>query len=153
MSVDVVETAVIERPIGEVSAFAGDPSNAPTWYRRVSSAEWETDPPITLGSRIAFRARFMGRDLAYVYEVTEYTPGEQVAMRWDPNPYCPIHDRDIFEQTEALLNAASPSCPVANWGGDDAVPAQEWCRLFGEIPRDRAAARRRSGSGMPFSAV
>jgi len=87
MSVDVVETAVIERPIGEVSAFAGDRSNAPTWYRRVSSAEWETDPPITLGSRIAFRTRFMGRDLAYVYEVTEYTPGEQVAMRTAEGPF------------------------------------------------------------------
>jgi len=87
MSVDVMATVVIERPIAEVSAFAGDPSNAPSWYRRISSAEWETDPPITLGSRIAFRARFMGRDLAYVYEVTEYTPGEQVAMRTTEGPF------------------------------------------------------------------
>ncbi len=81
MSVDIMATIVIERPITEVSTFAGDPSNAPRWSRRISSAEWETDPPITLGSRIAFRARFVGRDLAYVDEVTEYTPGEQVAMR------------------------------------------------------------------------
>ena len=87
MSVDVVATIVIERPISEVAAFAGDPSNAPRWYRRISSAEWETDPPISLGSRIAFRARFMGRDLAYVYEVCEYTPGEQVAMRTSEGPF------------------------------------------------------------------
>ena len=87
MSVDVMATTVIERPIDDVSEFAGDPSNAPRWYRRISSAEWETDPPIMLGSRIAFRARFMGRDLAYVYEVTEYTPGEQVAMRTAEGPY------------------------------------------------------------------
>jgi len=87
MSVDVMATIVIERPIGDVSAFAGDPSNAPAWYRRISSAEWETDPPITLGSRIAFRARFLGRDLAYVYEVTEYSPGEQVAMRTTEGPF------------------------------------------------------------------
>ena len=87
MSVDVMATAVIERPIGEVSRVAGDPSNAPRWYRRISSAEWETDPPIMLGSRIAFRARFLGRDLAYVYEVTEYTPGEQVAMRTAEGPF------------------------------------------------------------------
>ena len=87
MSVDVMATIVIERPIAEVAAFAGDPSNAPRWYRRISSAEWETEPPITLGSRIAFRARFMGRDLAYVYEVTEYTPGEQVAMRTAEGPF------------------------------------------------------------------
>jgi len=87
MSVDVMATIVIERPIGDVSAFAGDPSNAPAWYRRISSAEWETDPPVTLGSRIAFRARFLGRDLAYVYEVTEYSPGEQVAMRTAEGPF------------------------------------------------------------------
>lgn len=87
MSVDVGATIVIDRPIDEVAAFAGDPSNAPRWYRRISSAEWETDPPISLGSRIAFQARFLGRDLAYVYEVTEYTPGEQVAMRTAEGPF------------------------------------------------------------------
>ena len=60
MTVDVSETTVIERPIAEVAAYAGDPSNAPEWYRRISSAEWRTDPPIMLGSQIEFRARFLG---------------------------------------------------------------------------------------------
>lgn len=87
MTVDVTATIVIERPISDVATYAGDPSNAPDWYRRISSAEWETDPPIALGSRIAFRARFLGRDLAYTYEVTEYTPGEQVAMRTAEGPF------------------------------------------------------------------
>jgi len=87
VTVDVAATIVIERPIEEVTAYAGDPSNAPTWYRRISSADWETDPPIALGSRIAFRARFLGRELAYTYEVTEYTPGEQVAMRTTEGPF------------------------------------------------------------------
>ena len=87
MTVDVGATIVVDRPIDEVATFAGDPSNAPRWYRRISSAEWQTDPPISLGSRIAFRARFMGRDLDYVYEVTEYTPGEQVAMRTAEGPF------------------------------------------------------------------
>ncbi len=90
MSVDVTVTTVIERPIAEVAAFAGDPSNAPRWYRRIASAEWQTEPPVTLGSRIAFRARFLGRDLAYTYEITEYTPGEQVAMRTSEGPF-PMH--------------------------------------------------------------
>jgi uncharacterized membrane protein len=87
MTVDVADTIVIERPIGQVAAFAGDPSNAPDWYRRISSATWETNPPIALGSRIAFRARFMGRDLDYTYEVTEYTPDEQVAMKTAEGPF------------------------------------------------------------------
>lgn len=87
MTVDVAATIVIERPIDDVAAYAGDPSNAPSWYRRISSADWETDPPIALGSRIAFRARFLGRNLAYTYEITEYTPGEQVAMRTTEGPF------------------------------------------------------------------
>lgn len=87
MTVDVSATIVIERPIDEVAAYAGDPANAPTWYRRIDLAEWQTDPPIALGSRIGFRARFMGRTLEYTYEVVEYTPGEQVAMRTSEGPF------------------------------------------------------------------
>jgi nucleoside-diphosphate-sugar epimerase len=59
--------------------------------------------------------------------------GEQVTLRWDPNPYSPIHDQDIFEQTEALLDAAAPSCPIVNWGGDEVVTSQQWCQYFGEL--------------------
>jgi nucleoside-diphosphate-sugar epimerase len=58
---------------------------------------------------------------------------EPVVLRWEPCPYSPIHDRDIFEQTEALFGAASPSCPIVNWGGDEPVAAQDWCRYFGEL--------------------
>ena len=87
MVVDVTTTTVINRPIDEVAAYAGDPSNAPTWYRRISSAQWQTEPPIGLGSRIAFRARFMGRDLAYTYEVTEHVPGESLVMHTAEGPF------------------------------------------------------------------
>jgi nucleoside-diphosphate-sugar epimerase len=59
--------------------------------------------------------------------------GQEVVLRSDPNPYSPINDRDIFEQTESLLDAARPSCPIVNWGGDEAVPTQDWCRYFGEL--------------------
>jgi nucleoside-diphosphate-sugar epimerase len=59
--------------------------------------------------------------------------GQQVLLRWDPNPYSPIHDQDIFEQTEALLEAAAVPCPIVNWGGDEPVASQEWCKYFGEL--------------------
>lgn len=87
MSVDVTTTVVIERPISEVASYAGDPSNAPEWRRRIGSAEWHTDPPITLGSQITFRTRLLLKDLDHTYEVTEYTPGEQVAMRTTQGPF------------------------------------------------------------------
>jgi uncharacterized membrane protein len=87
MTVDVSVTTVIERPIHEVAAYVGDPSNAPEWNRRISSAEWQTETPVRLGSRITFRARFMGRDLVYTYEVVELTPGEQMAMSTTEGPF------------------------------------------------------------------
>lgn len=59
--------------------------------------------------------------------------GEQVMVRWDPNTYSPIHDQDIFEQAEAFLDAASPTAPIVNWGGDEPVSAQQMIALFGEI--------------------
>jgi nucleoside-diphosphate-sugar epimerase len=59
--------------------------------------------------------------------------GQQIVLRSEPNPYSPINDQDIFEHTEALLDAASLSCPIVNWGGDEAVPTQDWCRYFGEL--------------------
>lgn len=87
MSVDITTTIVIERPIAEVADYSGDPSNAPEWYRRIESVEWQTEPPITLGSLITFRAHFMGRELVYTYEITEFSPGEQVAMRTAQGPF------------------------------------------------------------------
>ncbi len=87
MNVDVAETVVIERPIAAVAEYAGDPSNAPEWYRRIKTADWQTDPPVKLGSQITFRARFVGKDLVYTYVVTEFTPGEQVAMRTAEGPF------------------------------------------------------------------
>ena len=59
--------------------------------------------------------------------------GQQVVLRYDPSPYSPIHDRDIFEQSEALLDAAAVPAPIVNWGGDEPVAAQDWCKYFGEL--------------------
>lgn len=59
--------------------------------------------------------------------------GRPISLRWDPNPYSPIHEIDICEQTEALLGVASVPATIVNWGGDEAVSAQEWCAFFGEL--------------------
>jgi uncharacterized membrane protein len=87
MSVDVTTTIVIECPIEQVAAYAGDPSNTPAWCRRIASAEWQTEPPMMLGSLVTFRARLLGSDLVYTCEIVELTPGEQVAMRTTHGPF------------------------------------------------------------------
>jgi hypothetical protein len=80
VTVDVVTETEIARPRAEVAAFAADPDNATRWYDNIESVEWETAPPLAVGSRLAFVARFLGRRLAYTYEVREHVPGERFVM-------------------------------------------------------------------------
>ena len=87
MAVDVYNAIVIERPVAEVDAYATDPDNAPEWYRNIASIEWKTDKPLTIGSRMAFVANFLGRRLAYTYEVVERIPGERFVMRTAEGPF------------------------------------------------------------------
>ena len=87
MTVDVCTEITIARPVEAVAAYAMDPSNAPTWYVNIDSVEWETDPPATLGSRVAFVARFLGRRLAYTYELVELVPNARLVMRTAEGPF------------------------------------------------------------------
>jgi len=85
--VDVLTETVIRRPRAVVAAYAGDPTNAPEWYANISSVDWQTPPPVAVGSRMAFVANFLGRRLAYTYEVTELVPGERLVMRTAQGPF------------------------------------------------------------------
>ena len=87
MSVDVVTETIIARPIEAVAAYAGDPSHAPEWYVNIKSVEWETPPPLRLGSKLAFVAQFLGRRLAYSYEIVELEPGSKLVMRTAQGPF------------------------------------------------------------------
>ncbi len=86
LSTDVVVEEVIRRPPEVVAAYASDPSNAPEWYTNISDVEWRTTPPLEVGSKVAFVARFLGRELRYTYEVVEYTPTSLV-MRTSEGPF------------------------------------------------------------------
>ena len=87
MPIDVVTDIVIDRPRDRVAAYATDPSNAPEWYENIESIDWKTPPPLRLGSRMDFVARFLGRRLAYTYEVVDFVPGERLVMRTAEGPF------------------------------------------------------------------
>ena len=87
MAVDVVTETTIDRPCADVAAYAGDPTNAPAWYADITSVRWQTDPPVRVGSRIDFVARFLGRTLAYTYEVVELVPEQRLVMRTAQGPF------------------------------------------------------------------
>jgi ligand-binding SRPBCC domain-containing protein len=87
MAVDVVTAIEIARPREEVAAFAADPSNATAWYKNIKAVEWETEPPVVVGSKLRFRAQFLGRTLEYTYEVREIDPGRRFVMATAQGPF------------------------------------------------------------------
>ena len=87
MAVDVTTEIVIHRPVADVAAYAGDPTNAPQWYANIRTVEVKTPPPLTQGSLIAFVATFLGRTLSYTYEVVELVAGERLTMRTAEGPF------------------------------------------------------------------
>jgi uncharacterized membrane protein len=114
MKVDVSNEIVIQRPLTEVAEYAANPANAPTWYMNIKAVEWKTPPPVRVGSQVAFVAQFLGRQLAYTYEVVEFTRGERLVMRTAEGPF-PMETTYTWEPTAeggtrmTLRNRGTPS--------------------------------------------
>jgi hypothetical protein len=96
MAVDVLTETTIARPRAAVAAYAADPDNATAWYANIESVQWRTPPPLAVGSRLAFVAKFLGRRLQYTYEVREHAPGERFVMSTADGPF-PMETTYAFE--------------------------------------------------------
>lgn len=114
MAVDVSLVIEINCPRERVAAYAGDPDNVAAWYVNIKSVEWQTEPPMVLGSRIAFVARFLGQRLAYTYEVVAFSPGERLVMQTSQGPF-PMETSYTWESVSpsvtrmTLRNRGKPS--------------------------------------------
>lgn len=112
--VDVTTEILIHRPREVGAGYAADPDHAPEWYTNIKTVSWESRPPLAVGSRLAFRARFLGRDLDYVYEFTELEPGTKLVMRTAQGPF-PMQttytwaDADGSATRMALRNTGAPT--------------------------------------------
>ncbi len=113
MMVDVTTEVLIGRAVDVVASYAGDPSNAPSWYENIKCIEWKTEPPLRVGSRVAFVAHFLRRELAYTYEIVDLVPKERLVMRTAEGPF-PMETTYTWSSVEGstrmtLRNRGEPS--------------------------------------------
>jgi len=114
VSVDVRTEIEIAVPRNDVALFAADPDNVTSWYANIEAVEWKSPKPVAVGSRISFVARFLGRRLAYTYEVREMAPGSRFVMSTNDGPF-PMETTYTWEDTEGggtrmtLRNRGEPS--------------------------------------------
>jgi hypothetical protein len=112
--VDVKTEIEIARPRDEVAAYASDPDNTTAWYANIERVEWRSPRPLTVGTQLAFVARFLGRRLAYTYEVKEIVPGARFVMSTAEGPF-PMETTYTWQDTPAggtrmtLRNRGAPS--------------------------------------------
>ncbi|GAA2486049.1 SRPBCC family protein [Terrabacter carboxydivorans] len=114
MAVDVETSIDIDVARDRVADFASDPENAPGWYVNISTVVLETPPPVAAGSRMAFVAHFLGRRIAYTYEVRELVAGERFVMSTAEGPF-PMETTYTWSDTAAggtrmtMRNRGEPS--------------------------------------------
>ncbi|MDQ6423084.1 SRPBCC family protein [Paenibacillus sp. LHD-117] len=112
--VDVLTEIIIHCPCDKVSEYAANPDNAPEWYVNIDSAEWQTPKRIEVGSKVAFKAAFLGKQLSYVYQFVEYAPGRKLVMKTADGPF-PMETTYTWEPVDGhstrmtLRNKGNPS--------------------------------------------
>jgi Polyketide cyclase / dehydrase and lipid transport len=86
VAIDTTAVTRVGRPRQEVAAYLTDPANDPGWIGGLRSARLVTPPPVGVGSQVERVARFLGRRVEYVNEITELS-GTRLAMRSVRSPF------------------------------------------------------------------
>jgi hypothetical protein len=97
--IDVTVERAIAHPREAVAAFATDWRNDREWIGALTDVRLVSAGPFGVGSRVSRTARFLGREIVYVNEITEFQPGRALAMRSVKAPF-PMTVRYEFEDAD-----------------------------------------------------
>lgn len=71
----------------KVAGYSANPDNAPKWYLNIEATKWKTPRPLKVGSQIVFKAKFLGKPLVYIYEISEYAAEQKMVMKTIVGPF------------------------------------------------------------------
>ena len=95
----VEATVVIDRPIEEVFAFAGNPLNDEQWESDISDVQKTSEGPMGEGSTFRGVIHFLGQRIEWALEVTRYEPNKRVDFEVSAGPL-QLEESVTFESVE-----------------------------------------------------
>jgi hypothetical protein len=81
MAIDIATEVVIRRPRSEVAGFMFDPANEAIWTTGVVESKPFQEGRFRKGARVERVSKFLGKRLAYVYEIEDADADSFVAIR------------------------------------------------------------------------
>jgi hypothetical protein len=87
VDVDVLTEIDIARPRVVVAEYASNLDHTTEWYTNIERIDWKSPKPLRVGSQVAFVARFLGKRLAYTYEVRDWAPGQRLVISTTDGPF------------------------------------------------------------------
>lgn len=76
----VRRSLICDRPAQDTFPFIADFANLPDWDPGIASSRRLDEGPIRTGARYEVVARFLGRRVPMVYEVTRYEPPHRIVL-------------------------------------------------------------------------
>jgi carbon monoxide dehydrogenase subunit G len=99
MMANYEQSVWINRPVGEVFAFATNPESEPLWNTGMQESEITSEGPLGVGTKVRSMSRALGRTVETTWEVTEYEVNRRKAVKSTSGPI-PFEATSIFESVD-----------------------------------------------------